>query len=180
VSSSGRPIVLLFRLADLYCWNAHLVKVGAAFAARQIDFPEFEKLVSIEDTAQRRGSGIWRGYSTEPPPKPPVEPYEFAANHESRPSQPRGFDPSHFSRPARPRYASQASARAQNQEMMSTMIGQLDFGPQLNHTNAGAYVLGGSRVFGSGSHRCGKPTSTTGAPCQRLVANGNACPFHGY
>jgi endonuclease YncB( thermonuclease family) len=141
-SSSGRPLVLLYRLEDGYCWNAHLVKVGAAFAAEQIQFPEFGKLVSMEADAQHEGKGLWKGYSSRAPTKPVREPYEVLGAT-SRTQQAQGFDPSHFPLHAKKRYASQAAARAEFSMMLGSAIGQyVAAAPgQLNHVNAGSVLL---------------------------------------
>jgi hypothetical protein len=110
-SVSGRPLVFLYRLEDGYCWNAHLVKVGAGFAAHQTEFPEFGKLVSMEEVAQREGAGIWKGYSPAPPEKPALEPVEVLAAVDQS-VRVQSFDPSNFPRPKKVRYKDQSLVSA--------------------------------------------------------------------
>jgi endonuclease YncB( thermonuclease family) len=120
-TTSGRPLVFLYRLEDGYCWNAHLIKVGAAFAARQVDFSEFEKLASMEADAQHEGKGLWKGYSPPAPIRPVREPNEVVSGT-YRTERPQSFDPSHFPPHAKKRYASQAANRLANQQILGQMM----------------------------------------------------------
>lgn len=151
---SGRPLVLLYRLQDELCWNAHLVRVGAAFAARQAVFPEFGKLASMEDDAQRRGLGLWKGYTFIEPTRPAREPAPVVADHVAARSSIQRLDPAHFPRPVKRRYASQAAVREQVGMMMGSMVSQYaqSSPPQMNHVNASYFMMqGGSAGPASGS-----------------------------
>jgi endonuclease YncB( thermonuclease family) len=61
-SATGRPLVFLYRIEDKFCWNAFLVKSGAAFATNQAEFPEYDEFVAMESVAKKEGVGLWTGY----------------------------------------------------------------------------------------------------------------------
>lgn len=67
VTASGRPLVFLYRVGDLFCWNSFLVRSGGAFAARQVDYPEFDEFAGLERAAKERGIGLWQGYRAQFP-----------------------------------------------------------------------------------------------------------------
>ena len=123
-SVTGRPLVLLYRAGDGLCWNAYLVKVGAAFAARQIEFPEYGKLASLGSDAQRQGLGIWRGYVAAEPARAAREAVAVAMPGEQSGgyASVQRFNPANFPPHAKKRYASQEAARYQLDSMMGAMM----------------------------------------------------------
>ncbi len=126
---TGRPIVFLYRLDDGFCWNAFLVKTGAAYAREQLPFAEFSKLVSYEAQAKEKKVGLWEGYKPVVVAAPPIE------------TSPRRiqtvFTPPNFVAPrrrTRPRYASQAAARAELDMMMGLMMMGSPYGSWADRT----------------------------------------------
>lgn len=63
-SSTGRPLVVLYRLGDRFCWNSWLIEVGGAFftTTTLVDFSD------QEEKAQAKRLGLWSLA-----PKPTVE-----------------------------------------------------------------------------------------------------------
>jgi len=118
-TSTGRPLVVIYRLSDRLCWNAWLIEVGGAFftTTTLVDYS------SKEEMAQSKRSGLW----TLAPKPADVAEIASAAYSSSDPSRRLGVESSSRSpnrvatvqsfnlknypkRRLRPRYQSQPGA----------------------------------------------------------------------
>ena len=169
VTASGRPLVFLYRVGDQFCYNSFLVRSGGAFAARQVDYPEFDEFAGLERAAKERGDGLWRGY--------PVAARDATVRDSAVAD--RDHSPSTQVHSTAPSAGSSVGARTTHRKRRVYARqdwSRLDaaMGGMLNQALSSGFGVGGS----GGSHLCGYPTRD-GTPCMRPVLNGIHCYQHG-
>jgi hypothetical protein len=197
-TASGRPLVFLYRVGDQFCYNSFLVRSGGAFAAKQIEFPEFAEFAGLERAARERGTGLWYGYQAQLPADHLVVSNQVAGpeatvrDPEIGAGAARGHSPSPVAPavPARssvgetvgaqPTYRKRRSYVRQDwarfDATLGNMLNQAPSAPQM--ATAPARSVGSASS--GGSHLCGYPTRD-GTPCMRMVKDGNGiyCWQHG-
>jgi len=171
VTASGRPLVFLYRVGDLFCYNSFLVRSGGAFAARQADYPEFDEFAGLERAARERGDGLWRGYPAD----------NLGTGNPVAAARDRG--PSTQVHTTAPSVGETVGARTTHKKRRSYVRqdwARFDaaLGGVLNRALYGGMGPAPAGAPFGVSHLCGAPT-LDGTPCMRLVLNGIHCYQHG-